>query len=264
MTTIRHPCVAGTFYPADPAHLRAQIAACYEQRAPGAPPSGQIKALIAPHAGYVYSGPIAASAYAAIAAQAGHIRRVVLAGPAHRFPFNGIAICDAEQLATPLGSVPVDHESYSRILGLPQVQRLDVAFDGEHCLEVQLPFLQELLPDFMVVPLLVGNATAAQVAEVVERLWDGDDSLILISSDLSHYLDDSSAQRLDARTSAAILSLEANAIGPDQACGRLPIAGLLQVAKERGLKAEQLDLRNSSATAGPADRVVGYGAYVFH
>jgi hypothetical protein len=159
--------------------------------------------------------------------------------------------------------VPVDGEALAAIADLPRVQALDKAFDGEHCLEVQLPFLQVLLEDFRIVPLLVGQAAPAEVAEVLERLWGGPETLIVISSDLSHYLSYHAARSLDARTSEAILALSPEAIGSEQACGHQPIAGLLEGARRHGLGARLLDLRNSGDTAGPRDRVVGYGAYVF-
>jgi AmmeMemoRadiSam system protein B len=270
---VRQPCVAGLFYPADAQVLREQVGGLLEAAAAGvtarahgdAPQADRSppKAIIAPHAGYVYSGEIAASAYAPIAGKAAGIQRVVLLGPAHRLPFRGIAYADAEYFATPLGDVPVDSAALDRIAGLPGVQRLDMAFDGEHCLEVQLPFLQTLLRDFAVVPLLVGAASDAEVAAVIEQLWDGDETLIVISSDLSHYLDYASAKSIDRRTSEAILSLRPEALGADQACGRTPIAGLLREAQAHGLQASLLDLRNSGDTAGPRDRVVGYGAYAF-
>lgn len=267
MTTLRRACVAGSFYPADPVSLHAAMDACFAQCAPAKAPGlvgERIKALIVPHAGYVYSGPVAASAYASLQPQADEIRRVVLLGPAHRMPFYGLALCSAEAWETPLGSVPVARSAGEQLLAFPQVQLLDPAFDGEHSLEVQLPFLQRLLGDFELIALLVGNASAAEVAEVLDALWGGDETLILISSDLSHFLDDQRARALDAQTAAAILRLEPATIGPEQACGRTPMAGLLQLAKARGLKPEQLDLRNSSQTAGPPERVVGYGAYAFH
>lgn len=267
MTTARQPCVAGSFYPAEPSRLRAEIDACYRQRAPGSragAPSERVKALVVPHAGYVYSGPVAASGYARLQAQASEIRRVVLLGPAHRMPFAGLAICSADLWRTPLGTVPVARAVCEQLLALAQVRVLDAAFDGEHSLEVQLPFLQCLLADFELVPLLVGKADADAVARVLESLWGGEETLILISSDLSHFLDDHSARALDARTDAAILRLEPEAISSEQACGRYPVSGLLRVARARGLTAEQLDLRNSSQTAGSPDRVVGYGAYAFH
>jgi hypothetical protein len=269
MSKIRRPAVAGLFYPADPVALRAEVedllaaaAAATHTTAGRADGEHPPKALIAPHAGYVYSGAIAASAYAKVGKPAA-IRRVLLLGPAHRLPFRGIACPSAESLATPLGDVPVDQDALAAIAELPQVTRLDRAFDGEHCLEVQLPFLQCMLRDFRIVPLLVGDASGDEVAAVLERLWGGPETLIVISSDLSHYLDYDSARATDASTAAAIRGLRPEAISTHQACGRHPIAGLLTAARRHALHAEQLDLRNSGDTAGPRDRVVGYGAYAF-
>lgn len=260
MSNIRRPAVAGLFYPGDAAELHRTVTELLAAAKPST--ATQPKALIAPHAGYVYSGAIAASAYARLTAPE-RIRRVLLLGPAHRLPFRGIAVPEAAALATPLGQVPVDRAALADIADLPQVHALDRAFDGEHCLEVQLPFLQERLTDFSIVPLLVGDADADAVAEVLERLWGGPETLIVISSDLSHYLDYDSARSIDARTSAAICALRPEAIATHQACGRHPIAGLLTAAQHHALHGEQLDLRNSGDTAGPRDRVVGYGAYAF-
>ncbi|WPL16358.1 Memo-like protein [Thiorhodovibrio winogradskyi] len=270
MRNLRHACVAGTFYPAEPSRLRAEIDACFAQRARATPASTagrtdkRVKALIVPHAGYLYSGPVAASAYASLESQADQIHRVVLLGPAHRMPFKGLALSAADAWETPLGSVPVARSVCKELLAFAQVRELDTAFDGEHSLEVQLPFLQHLLGNFDLVPLLVGAASPTEVVEVLESLWGGAETLIVISSDLSHFLDDASARALDAQTATAILRLEPDLIGPEQACGRYPLRGLLTMAQERGLKPEQLDLRNSSQTAGTPDRVVGYGAYAFH
>lgn len=267
MSQVRSPAVAGLFYPADPETLEAQVSgflADARERSGAADSGCMPKALIAPHAGYVYSGPIAGSAYAAVVARADAIRRVVLLGPAHRLGFAGIAYPRADRFATPLGLVDVDLPALDAIADLPQVRSLDRAFDGEHCLEVQLPFLQALLGDFSLVPLLVSDADANAVAEALERLWGGDETLIVISSDLSHYLDYDTARATDTRTSQAICALRPDAITQHDACGRNPIAGLLQAAARRGLEAELLDLRCSGDTAGPRDRVVGYGAYVFH
>jgi len=263
MSQLRRAAVAGLFYPGDPEQLASQVRGYMAAAASTPIDRPAPKALIAPHAGYVYSGPVAAHAYATLGDRAADIRRVVLLGPAHRLPFRGLAYCDADRFETPLGEVPVDRAALADIADLPQVQRLDAAFDGEHCLEVQLPFLQTVLTDFRIVPLLVGDAADADVAEVLERLWGGDETLILISSDLSHYLDYASARAIDERTSAAICALRPDAITTHQACGRHPIAGLLREAVAHGLKPALLDLRNSGDTAGPRDRVVGYGAYAF-
>ncbi|WP_295543386.1 AmmeMemoRadiSam system protein B [uncultured Thiohalocapsa sp.] len=264
MSNIRRPAVAGLFYPDDPGVLHAAVTDLLTAARPAAAERApQPKALIAPHAGYAYSGAIAASAYAQLT-RPDLIRRVLLLGPAHRLPFRGIAVPTAEQFATPLGGVAVDRGALASLTGLPQVHELDMAFDGEHCLEVQLPFLQAILGHFSIVPLLVGDAGADAVAAVLERLWGGAETLIVISSDLSHYLDYDSARAIDARTSEAICTLRPEAISAGQACGRHPIAGLLTAARHHHLHAQQLDLRNSGDTAGPKDRVVGYGAYAFN
>lgn len=259
-TAIRRPAVAGMFYPAEPEELRAMISG-FVKEAKGAGPVP--KAIIAPHAGYIYSGPIAASAYARLAPARGKIRRVVLLGPSHRVPFRGLASTSASSFVTPLGSIPIDREALAQIAELPQVQMLDAAHALEHSLEVQLPFLQEVLGEFKLVPLAVGEATAEQVSEVLEKLWGGPETLIVISSDLSHYNEYKVARKMDEATSRAIESLRPEDISYDQACGRIPVSGLLLAARKHGLKAKTVDLRSSGDTAGPRDEVVGYGAYLF-
>ncbi|RMG29197.1 MAG: AmmeMemoRadiSam system protein B [Gammaproteobacteria bacterium] len=261
MARIRPPAVAGAFYPEDPAELAAMIDDYLAAADVAAPPP---KALIAPHAGYVYSGPVAAHAYAPLRQRAGQIRRVVLLGPSHRVPFRGLAAPTADYFRTPLGDVPIDRAAIERVLDLPQVSLRDDAHAWEHSLEVHLPFLQRVLgPTFSLVPLVVGDATYEEVQEVLDRLWDGDETLIVISSDLSHYHDYATARRMDTETSRAIESLQPYAIEYDQACGRIPVGGLLLAAREHGLSGRTLDLRNSGDTAGPKDQVVGYGAYAF-
>lgn len=265
MSIDRQPAVAGLFYPAAAAPLRRQVETLLAgARRAAAHAAETPKALVAPHAGYRYSGPVAACAYARLASVAATIRRVLLLGPAHRVAFRGIAYPVAERLLTPLGAVAVDREALAALADLPQVRMLDRAFEDEHCLEVQLPFLQTLLADFRVVPLLVGDAEPAEVAEVIDRLWGGPETLILVSSDLSHYLDYDTAVQVDARTSRAIERLDAAALDHQSACGATPLCGLLLEARRRGLRVATLDLRNSADTAGTRDRVVGYGAYVFH
>ena len=261
MKSIREPAVAGMFYPADPQELEDTV-----RRFLGAAKKGEgetPKAIIAPHAGYVYSGPIAASAYARLAHCAGIVSRVLLLGPSHRVAFRGLAYSTADTFLTPLGAVAVDRDAYDLVRDLPQVRHLEAPFEGEHCLEVQLPFLQSVITDFSIVPFLVGDADTLEVAEVIERLWGGDETLIVISSDLSHYLDYRSAQAIDAETSRAIETLRPEAITHHQACGRNPLNGLLHEARIHGLHARTLDLRNSGDTAGPRNQVVGYGAYGF-
>lgn len=217
-------------------------------------------ALIAPHAGFIYSGPIAASAYSQLAARRTRTARVVLLGPSHRVPFRGLALSSALGYATPLGDVAIDSEACREILHLPQVGVLDEAHAEEHSLEVHLPFLRALLDDFVLVPVVVGDASAEDVAQVIETFWGQDDTLIVISSDLSHFLDYESANRVDRDTTRAI-ERHAQDIRPEQACGCRAINGLMRVAKRRALDVTTLDLRNSGDTAGDRSRVVGYGAY---
>lgn len=222
------------------------------------------KAIIAPHAGYIYSGPVAASAYARLLPVHDQIKRVILLGPSHRLPLSGLAISSVDQFDTPMGPVLLDRDAINDIADLPQVHRLDEAHRREHSLEVHLPFLLEVLDDFKLVPLVVGNARPNEVAEVLERLWGGPETLIVISSDLSHYHDYATAQRLDSATSRSIEKLQLEDIHSENACGCVPVSGLLYLARKIGLQAETIDLRNSGDTAGPRDSVVGYGAYVFH
>lgn len=260
MLHVRQPAVAGRSYPASPTVLRETIER-YLGTARGT--CAHPKALIVPHAGYEYSGPIAASAYAALAPKRDMIRRVVLLGPAHRQMFEGLAASAAGAFRTPLGSVPVDQLAVERALELPQVLVLDAAHRDEHCLEVQLPFLQMVLAEFQVAPLLVGNATAEEVSQVLELLWGGDETLIVVSSDLSHYHEWGEARKLDRRAAQAIESLDPKCLHSEQACGSIAIRGLLLAARKNGLAVHTLDLRNSGDTAGPRDQVVGYGAFVF-
>jgi hypothetical protein len=260
MTSVRAPGVAGQFYPGDPVILRHWVAD-FTSQAPTAPMP--LKAIIAPHAGYPYSGPIAGTAYAAVRHLADQIRRVVLLGPAHRHGFRGLAVPTEDAQATPLGVIPIDRAAVDSVLTLPGVQRLDRAFAGEHALEVHLPFLQQVFPDFQLVPLLVGDARPEQVDAVLERLWDGPETLIVISSDLSHYQDYATARQLDRTAVHAIETLQGERLNGDLACGYLPICGLLRRAAALDLRATTLDLRNSGDTAGGRDQVVGYGAFGF-
>ncbi|MDS4030448.1 MAG: AmmeMemoRadiSam system protein B [Candidatus Contendobacter sp.] len=262
MQTVRTPAVAGLFYPADATELHAQVRHFLSQVEPSTEPPP--KAIIAPHAGYIYSGPIAASAYARLRAVRDVITRVVLLGPSHRVGFRGIAVSGMVAFSTPLGQIPVDQEAVEQIRSLPEVGFLEQAHAQEHSLEVHLPFLQEVLGDFKLVPLVVGDARPAEVGAVLEALWGGPETLIVISSDLSHYQDYQTARNLDSATSQAIEALRYEDIGYDQACGRNPVNGLLWMARRKGLRGETIDLRNSGDTAGSRDQVVGYGAYVFH
>ena len=260
MQFTRQPAVAGMFYPADKHQLQSVIQSYLDHTTPS---GGLPKAIIAPHAGYIYSGPIAASVYVRLQQGRGQISRVVLLGPAHRVGFRGCALSSAVWFATPLGEIPLDQEAAAALADLAFVHKLDKPHEQEHSLEVHLPFLQEVLGSFSLVPIVVGDASPEEVAIVLERLWGGDETLIVISSDLSHYQDYATARSMDKATSAAIMALRPEGIGYDDACGRLPVSGLLLVAKQRGLKVETIDLRNSGDTAGSKDRVVGYGAYAF-
>lgn len=259
LLNVKPPAVAGMFYPADAGALRREVRAFLAAARP-AGDAGRPKALIAPHAGYRYSGPVAASGYARLAGA--NVRRVVLLGPAHRVPVRGLAVSGAAAFATPLGQVRVDTAAVQAALRFPQVQRLDAAFAQEHSLEVHLPFLLEVLPEFELLPMLVGEAGADEVAEVLEAFWGGPETAIVVSSDLSHYHDYETAQRLDTATCRAIEALDGGAIGHHDACGRHAVIGLLAMAKRHGLQATTVDLRNSGDTSGPRDRVVGYGSWV--
>jgi AmmeMemoRadiSam system protein B len=255
----RQPAVAGTFYPAEPQQLHLLLDQ-YLNDADTAPKVP--KAMIVPHAGYIYSGPIAATAYARLLKAHDQIRRVVLIGPSHRVGFHGLAITNAQNFVTPLGPIEVDQKAVHAIAKLPFVDYLEQAHAMEHSLEVHLPFLQEMLDDFKIVPIVTGDAPAEQVAQVLEMLWGGEETLIVISSDLSHYHDYVTCQKLDKATSAAIETLQYESLGVDSACGRVGISGLLKLARERSLAVKNIDLRNSGDTAGDKKRVVGYGAYV--
>ena len=258
---VRPPAVAGQFYPGHPDRLRAEVS---ELLADVTASAGSLpKALIAPHAGYIYSGGVAARAFATLRERAPGIERVVLIGPAHYVPVRGVAAPTVDAFETPLGRVAVDWDALTALAGLPFVVRADAPHAPEHALEVELPFLQTLLPSFQVVPLVVGDAAAQDVADVLRRLWGGPETLIVVSSDLSHFHDYETARRLDAATAAAVERGDWAALGPKEACGCLAMAGLLVEASRRGLAARRLALCNSGDTAGPRDRVVGYGAWSF-
>ncbi len=253
---VRPAAVAGLFYPADAHELRAAVR---HHLAAIAEASEAAKAVIAPHAGYIYSAQVAAHAYAALAAGASSTTRVVIVGPAHRVPFRGVAASSAAAFVTPLGRVPIDTETVARLCEGGAVARLDEAHREEHCLEVHLPFLQQLFDRFSIVPLLVGSVTTAVLSDVLEAVWGGDETVILISSDLSHYHDDRTARRLDRATCERIEALEP--VGGDDACGHKPINALLEVARRKGLHVRALSMQNSSDTSGSRERVVGYGAF---
>ncbi len=261
MSTIRPPAVAGLFYPDNPVVLKRTLAELLSNAGP-AEKTRVPKALVVPHAGYIYSGPIAASAYARLEGLRERIRRVVLLGPTHRVYVRGLALPQAGSFATPLGEVPLDLEAMQTVARLPQVIQSAEAHQLEHSLEVQLPFLQQVLDDFRLLPLAVGEATAEEVAEVLEQVWGGDETLIVISSDLSHFLPDSAARRMDGETVKTILARNPH-LSHEQACGATPINGMLLAARRHALAPVALDVRNSSETAGEPERVVGYAAFAF-
>jgi AmmeMemoRadiSam system protein B len=255
----RTPAVAGSFYPADAHKLQTSVAHFLQDvKTTGTEP----KAIIAPHAGYIYSGPIAASAYALLKPAAAKIKRVILMGPSHRIAFKGLALSSCDRYSTPLGDIQLDKEAIEGLQQFSYLGYLDQAHTQEHSLEVHLPFLQEVLDDFTLVPIVAGDANPEQVASVLEQLWGGEETLLVISSDLSHYHDYATAQRLDRQTSDLIETLQYDSISNEAACGKVPVCGFLKLLEQKSLNIETIDLRNSGDTAGDKQRVVGYGAYV--
>ncbi len=251
------------FYPGESRELAHTLTQMLGAAAHDAPERAVPKAIIAPHAGYIYSGPVAASVYAQLGPARSRITRVVLLGPTHRVAVRGLALPGCSAFATPLGTVEVDQVAVERLAGMSQVAVSPQAHALEHSLEVHVPFLQAVLEKFTLVPLAVGQAGAQEVADVLDALWGGPETLIVVSSDLSHYLSYGDAQAVDRATAKAILGL-ATDLSHEQACGATPVMGLTHVARRRGLKPELVDLRNSGDTAGDRNRVVGYGAFAFY
>lgn len=260
--SIRPAAVAGQFYPSDPRVLRLQLTEMLSGTVPGEAPGVPPKALIVPHAGYIYSGPVAASAYAVLEPFRDRIRRVVLLGPAHRVAVRGVALPAALGFQTPLGEVAVDREAWTGLQRVPGVVVSEQAHAFEHALEVQLPFLQTVLDHFTLVPLVVGHLAAEALLPIIEFLWGGPETLLVVSSDLSHYHPYEHARRTDRDTCERILRLDA-ALDHDQACGATPVNGLLLAAGRHRLRPRLLDLRNSGDTAGDRSRVVGYASFAF-
>lgn len=258
--TIRPAAVAGLFYPAAPQHLAATVESLLDRTTR---PALAPKALIVPHAGYAYSGPVAGRAYGTIADAARSLRRIVLIGPSHREWFRGVAVPVAQAFATPLGIMPIDSPAIDELRRVDGIVASDVPHALEHSLEVQLPFLQRLAPAAVIVPLLVGDASPAEVERVLDPLWDEPDTLIIVSSDLSHYHPYNIARKIDTATAQSILQGREDLSG-EQACGCIAIDGLARIGRKRRLRAELLDLRNSGDTAGDRRRVVGYGAFGFY
>ncbi len=261
MVNIRQTAVAGTFYPADKADLKIML----NRYLNDAPKAEKVpKAIIVPHAGYIYSGSIAAAAYVRLTSNTQRFSKVLLIGPSHRVAFHGLALTTADQFITPLGQIAIDTVAVEEINKLDFVDYLDQAHALEHSLEVQLPFLQTVLQDFSLIPVVAGDATADQVCQLIEMFWEQDDVLVVISSDLSHFHDYQTAQVLDQKTSEIIEQLQYEKLDSYSACGKVPVSGLMKLAEKNKLQIKTIDLRNSGDTAGSADmnRVVGYGAYV--
>ena len=260
---VRKPAIAGLFYPADPHVLQSDILTMLETSR-RAVREDLPRALVAPHAGYPYSGPVAASAYSQLEPHAGRIRRVVLLGPSHHVAFHGMATTSAVAYRTPLGNIDIDTDSMRSLESISGILRMDEAHLPEHSLEVQLPFLQVVLSSFTIVPLVVGNTDPAFIAEILETLLDGMETLLVVSTDLSHFHGYQAASTMDRHTCQAVERLDARAITLQDACGHIPLAGLLLWARDHALTARTLDLRNSGDTAGSRDSVVGYGAWAFY
>ena len=263
MTAIREPAVAGQFYPGDPEELRGTVEFLLEEAELKANAAASApKALIVPHAGYMYSGPVAAMAYARLSAHRARYRRVVLLGPCHRVAVRGLASSSADVFRTPIGDVPLDKDAIQGI----DADLLAIHNDAhrfEHSLEVHLPFLQVALGAFTLVPIVVGRTRPERVSDLLGQLWGGDETLIVVSSDLSHYLGYEQARRFDRDTCGAIENFDSLSIDHDHACGAMPISGLLIAAKQRSMTVTTLDLRNSGDTAGDRHAVVGYGSWEF-
>ncbi|NOY15770.1 MAG: AmmeMemoRadiSam system protein B [Gammaproteobacteria bacterium] len=260
----REPAVAGTFYPADSEVLQQTVSGLLGEAEAKNDSSASIKAMIVPHAGYIYSGELAAQAYASLNVASEKIKTVVLLGPAHKVYFRGLAAPVADEFKTPLGEVPIDQNAIEALLEkFPFVQRLSQAHRDEHSLEVQLPFLQEVLKDFCLIPLVVGDSRPDQVDKVIDYLWGDESTLLVISSDLSHFHDYPTAQSMDGQTANAIETLQPQILSGEFACGFLPVSGLILAARRRQMWPERVGLCNSGDTAGDKSRVVGYGAWLF-
>jgi AmmeMemoRadiSam system protein B len=262
VSRVRPPAAAGLYYPKDAEGLRRTLRALLD--APGcAPVEGPApKALVVPHAGYAYSGSVAAAAYRLLATAAETIRHVVLIGPSHRVPMRGLAMPASDFFATPCGEIPIDAAGRNRLREFGLAGVADAPHATEHSLEVQLPFLQQLLGDFELLPIAVGQVPHGQVARALEAVWGGAETLVVVSSDLSHYHTLDLARQLDGLTTGAILDRRGD-ISDEQACGAEGINGLLEIARHRGMRVALLEQRTSADTAGDRSRVVGYGSYAF-
>ncbi|MBF0239959.1 MAG: AmmeMemoRadiSam system protein B [SAR324 cluster bacterium] len=260
-TSVRHPAVASMFYPGNPLELKHQIQDFLGQVSMTV--AQRTKVLIAPHAGYIYSGPIAASGYKMLEPLRQSIKKVILLGPAHRVYLQGLAAPSVHYFETPLGKILLDREVLDHLLiEFPYVVTMDQAHNQEHSLEVHLPFLQMLLADFTLVPLVVGDCSPEKVAMVLNRLWGDSETLIVVSTDLSHFESYTKAQNLDLQTAETIEAFDYEKLSPHGACGCFPVRGVLACARERHMQIKRMDLRNSGDTAGDKSRVVGYGSWI--
>lgn len=255
---IRYPAVAGSFYDQSAQHLRSQLANWLK---PQSALCHSIRALIVPHAGYLYSGETAARAYRHLKYQAEKIEKVILVGPSHRYYFQGCALPSAHYFATPLGKVAIDTQAIEKLEKIEDIEVSDQAHALEHCLEVQLPFLQTCLHQFTLLPLLTSNVSPATVANIIDDLWQPENTLLVVSSDLSHFHSYHEAQSIDKNTCSLIEHFEPS-LTPEQACGSTGINALLLVAKKRGYQLTRIDLKNSGDTAGDKEKVVGYVSYL--
>jgi AmmeMemoRadiSam system protein B len=262
MSRVRPPAVAGLFYPDEPAELTRLVESCISA-APPRPGGRAPRALIVPHSSYAYSGAVAGQAYRALRDSGAHPARVVVAGPSHRVPMRGLAVSSLDAFETPLGTIPVDVEACQRLRQLGLVGLADEPHAAEHSIEVQLPFLQVVLGKFTLLPLAIGLAPPGQVARALDAAWSDPDTLLVLSSDLSHHHTCDEARKLDAGSGRSILDRRDD-LSDEQACGARGINGLMQLARRRGLRVELLDLRNSGDTAGDRSRVVGYGSYALY
>ncbi len=261
---VRPAAVAGLFYPGEASALRSRISELLASSGtdPSWDPGGPPKLVIVPHAGYEYSGASAARAYSLLSRGRRKLTRIVLLGPAHRTPLRGLALPEAEAFETPLGRAPLDQAAVASLRGLARLERSDLPHALEHSLEVQLPFLQSVLDRFTLVPIVAGDARPRDIAQLLDRLWGGSETCLVVSSDLSHYLAHARAQLVDRVTAQQILALDPR-LDPYQACGAVPINGALMAARQHGLVPRLLDLRDSGQVTGDLRRVVGYGAFAF-
>lgn len=258
-TEFRKPTVAGLFYPSETDNLSKLITDLLNQK----PPVSFTKMLIVPHAAYQYIGEILAQSYLHLFSRSQQIKTVVLLTPSHHIKFNGIAITSKDCYLTPFGEVIIDSDAMMTLLNFPQVVMFDDAHIKEHSIEIHLPFLQTILPSFSLVPLIIGETNSYNILEILEKLWEQEETLIIASMNLSHYQTYNIAQELDQRTSQAIESLHWQSLQTNQICNIHLISSLLQLAHQKSLTPKTIKVCNSGDLTGIKNRVVGYGAFIF-